>query len=360
MRFALTDEQSDLRASVRGALDRTAGFDVVREWLESGDRRAASDLCVSQGWTGVGVPDELGGEGGGPVELTIVVEEIARAALPGALLCHTGLAMPLVVAASDRAADSPAAALLAGERLATVLIDASDIPAAQPLEIGGGGSGDRRVTGMVAHVLGAPEVDFALIPVAGGRGEGEGLFAVSLDDPGVTLDEFAASDLSRRLASVVLDGVPAVRIGDLPESAVTDLANRAAVLIAADSLGVAAKMLEMTVDYVRDREQFGVPIGSFQAVKHEAAEMLVDVESSRSAAYFAAWSLASAQPDASSHAAAAKFVCAEAASRTADRALALHGAIGFTWEHDLHFLYKRAKANLALFGAPARYREAVA
>jgi alkylation response protein AidB-like acyl-CoA dehydrogenase len=119
-------------------------------------------------------------------------------------------------------------------------------------------------------------------------------------------------------------------------------------------------MLDLTVEYARDRRQFGVPIGSFQAVKHAAAQMLVDVEASRSAAYFAAWSVQTGDSEAPLHASVAKAFCSEAAAHVADSALSLHGAVGYTWEHDLHFFYKRAQANLSLFGSPVQHREAVA
>ena len=116
----------------------------------------------------------------------------------------------------------------------------------------------------------------------------------------------------------------------------------------------------MTRDYVLERRQFGVPVGSFQAVKHIAAEMLVDIEPAHSAVYHAAWAVDARDPDAAMHASAAKALCTEAAARVADRALALHGAIGFTWEHDLHVLYKRAKASVALYGSPREHLERVA
>ncbi|MFY9487473.1 MAG: acyl-CoA dehydrogenase [Solirubrobacterales bacterium] len=358
MRFALSNEQHDLRESVRGVLARAASPDVVRGWLESGSQRGASELCVTHGWTGIGVPVELGGEGGGLVELSICVEEAARAALPGALLCHAGLATHLLAAAFDPARSALAERLLAGELLATVLIDASEIPTRPPVRIETGADGGWRVTGNISYVLGAAGTDFALLPAV--SEDRVLLLAIALDEPAVSVDDLPSADPSRGLAKVRMEQAPATQIGTLPGEAMDGLAGRAAALIAADSLGAASRMLEMTVGYVRDREQFGVPVGSFQAVKHEAAEMMVDVESSRSIAYFAAWSLASGEPDAPTHAAAAKFVSCEAAARVADRALALHGAIGFTWEHDLHFLYKRAKANVALFSESVGYREQVA
>jgi alkylation response protein AidB-like acyl-CoA dehydrogenase len=167
-----------------------------------------------------------------------------------------------------------------------------------------------------------------------------------------------STDPGRDLATVVLAETPAIAVGDAPVDLAV-LGARAAILIAADSLGAAQKMLDMTVQYLGEREQFNVPIGTFQSLKHTAAEMLVDVEVSRSAAYFAAWSLDNGEADLGLHASVAKFVSGDAASRVADNALSLHGAVGFTWEHDLHFLYKRAKVNLSLFGTPGWHRQSI-
>jgi alkylation response protein AidB-like acyl-CoA dehydrogenase len=135
---------------------------------------------------------------------------------------------------------------------------------------------------------------------------------------------------------------------------------RAAVLVAADALGVTERMLAMTVEYAGQRKQFGVPIGSFQAVKHAAAEMLVTVESARSIVFLAAASVEARHPDASLHAAAAKAQVTEAAARAADTALTLHGAVGYTWEHDLQLAYKRAKLDERLCGAPSAWNERIA
>jgi alkylation response protein AidB-like acyl-CoA dehydrogenase len=138
------------------------------------------------------------------------------------------------------------------------------------------------------------------------------------------------------------------------------VAARGAVIVAADALGAAQRMLDMTVEYVADRRQFGVPVGSFQAVKHAAAEMLVAIEGTRAAVHYAAWAVAAGEPGAQLDAWVAKARAARAASFVADKALFLHGAVGYTWEHDLQLLFKRAKSDAELFGGPGLYEDRIA
>lgn len=352
MRFALTDEQEMLRSSVRGILERSAPPTRVREWLEAGDDRPATTLAAQQGWTGVGVADAQGGQGGGLVELTLVLEEQARAAVHSALLSHTGLALPALLRASG-GAHPLVRELAGGRRIGALAVDAGDVVGAPACEVTR--SGDAwTLDGSVAHVLGAAQADVVLVP-ASDDGDVR-LFAVERDQ--LTLTPTPAADPGRELARLELTEAPAVAVGDGTVE-LAALGARAAVLTAADSLGAAQRMLDMTVQHLGEREQFGVPIGSFQALKHTAAEMLVDVETARSATYFAAWSMEQGGQDAALHASVAKFVSGDGASRVAEGALSLHGAVGFTWEHDLHFLYKRAKVNLSLFGSPAHHRRLV-
>jgi len=354
MRFALTDEQDMLRASVRGTLQRAAPIGRVREWLAEGTGTEATAVAVQQGWTGIGVEESVGGQGGGLVEIVLVAEEHARAAAPGALLGHVGLALPALL--SVCAAGDPLVRELAeGRRIAALAVDAGEILAAPAIEATRVGD-VWMLSGEVAHVLGAPEADLLLVPAS--DGEDQRLFAVEQAAPEIELVELAGADSTRRLAAVDLRDTPAMPLGTGPLE-IAHLGARAAILIAADSLGAAQRMLELTVEHVRERQQFGVPVGSFQAVKHIAADMLVDVEASRSATYFAAWSVQNDQPEAALHASVAKFVSTDAGARVAEGALALHGAVGFTWEHDLHLFYKRAKTNLSLFGSPARHRALV-
>lgn len=338
MRFALTDEQQMLRDAVRGVAARELGVAAVRGWIEQGDGRAPYAVAARQGWTGIGVSEDQGGQGGGPIELAILAEELGYVAVPGP---HTAaaLAREALRGAGDGAAEL-LAALAAGERTAVLAA-----PSGQPLGRDAGGQ-ERR------FVLSAPEADVLLVPGAAG------LDAVAADDPAVQVEPLTTTDLTRRWAHVRIGAAAERR--PLGGGAPADAAALALVLLAADSLGAAQRMLDMSVAYAREREQFERPIGSFQAVKHLAADMLVDVEASRSAVYYAAWSLGEGEPDAAQVAALAAAFCAPAGARVADAALALHGAIGFTWEHDLHLFSKRAKANVPLFGAAGVHLEAIA
>ncbi len=353
MIFALTDEQEMLRAAVRGVLERSAPPTAVREWLEAGDGRPATMLAIQQCWIGIGVPDAInGGQGGGLVELALAVEEHARASVPGALLSHTGLAVAAARAACEDG-DPFLHELLAGDRLAALTVDA-DTPLGAPAVAAAPAADGVRLNGVVTHVLGAGEASVLLVP-AQVRGE---LRLFACDRACASIEATPSTDPGRDLATVTFNDAPASALGS-GEIDLAGLGARAAVLLAADSLGTAQRLLDMTVQYLGEREQFGVPIGTFQALKHAAAEMLVDVEVSRSAAYFAAWSVANGEADLAMHASVAKFVSGDAASRVADNAMSLHGAVGFTWEHDLHFLYKRAKVNLSLFGSPATHRQLI-
>jgi alkylation response protein AidB-like acyl-CoA dehydrogenase len=183
---------------------------------------------------------------------------------------------------------------------------------------------------------------------------------VDVERPGVQVRPRALTDRSRSVADVVLDGAAATTIRADVGAAVEAAALRAAVLIAADALGVMEHLLAISVEYALARKQFGVPIGSFQAVKHAAAQVLVQVESARSIVYLAAASVQAGHPDAPLHAAAAKAQACGAASAAADTALTLHGAIGYTWERDLQIYYKRAKLDAELFGSPAARNERLA
>jgi alkylation response protein AidB-like acyl-CoA dehydrogenase len=189
---------------------------------------------------------------------------------------------------------------------------------------------------------------------------GVGLWLVPKDGEAVDTQPRPMIDRTRAFADVQLDRAHAERLGFLDEVQLEHVQARVALLVAAESLGLARRMLAMTVEYVGQRVQFGVPVGSFQAVKHCAADMLVDIEAVHSGIYYAAWALQEGVDDGLLHAWIAKATATEAAVRCADRALQLHGAIGYTWEHDLQIFYKRAKLNLELCGSPRQYRDRIA
>ena len=324
MRFELSDEQEMLRESIRGALARDATPARVRAWAESGEWSAFDELAAQQSWEEIGIAEEDGGQGGGLVELAVLFEELGRAAAPsGRLLARCGGAnLP-----SGRPPDEPGA-----------------------FEVDGG-----LLTGRAELVLDAPGAERLVIPVT--SGETVALWAVDAAHPGVTVQSRALLDATRRFADLELEAVPAEL---LREEDPSRLAARAAVMVAAESLGLARAMLAMTVDYVGERVQFRVPVGSFQAVKHAAAQTLVEIEAAHSGVYYAAWAVEHGAGDALEHAWIAKAFATETAAKAADTALFLHGAIAYTWEHDLQLWFKRAKLNRELLGPPGVYWDRVA
>jgi alkylation response protein AidB-like acyl-CoA dehydrogenase len=227
------------------------------------------------------------------------------------------------------------------------------------------GDGDRlvldskgRVHGTVSRVL-AGDVAAGFVAVVETPDSGPELRLVSAGE-GVRTTARRLLDRSRSVADVVVEAAPSEPLDADVSHCLDTCAARAAVLVAADALGAMERMLDLAVTYSTQRHQFGVPIGSFQAVKHAAASILVDVEAARSVTYFAAASVDGGGPQSPLHAAAAKAQVTAAGTRTADAALTLHGAIGYTWEHDLHLFYKRAKLDEHLFGAPKTWNERIA
>jgi len=348
VQWQLSEEQDAYRKTFRAWLADVAPSEVVRGWLDRGDAATFITRLVHDGWAGVGVPETVGGQGGGLVELALTAELLAGASAPSAAWLATVLAVPAVGSRVD-----VGVATFAGEHLA-LLSPADLVP----------GDGDRllldgkgRVHGAVPRVLAGDAARF--VAVAGTPDGGRELRLVSARE-GVRTTARRLLDRSRSVADVVLEGAPSEPLDADVSHFLKTCAARAAVLVAADSLGAMERMLDMAVTYSKQRKQFGVPIGSFQAVKHAAASILVDVEAARSVVYFAAASVEGGGPMSALHAAAVKAQVTAAGTRTADAALTLHGAIGYTWEHDLHLFYKRAKLDEHLFGAPKTWNERLA
>jgi len=363
VQWNLSPEQDAYQEAFRDWLSDVAAPDAVRRWLDAGDAAAFEQLFTGGGWSGVGLPEELGGQGGGLVELALTAEGLAGAAAPSAGWLATVLAVPALALAGHRDLVELA---LAGQT-AAYLVPADRVPdEAPPLTVDSGGA----ISGSVPRVLaGDTAVRFVVPVVAHGTGEdtpraagGRELRLVDADAPGVTRTRRKLLDRSRSVADVTLDRAPSQRLTLTagPAEVLRQASARAAVLVAADSLGASARMLDLAVTYSKQRRQFGVPIGSFQAVKHAAATILVGVEAARSAVYFAAASVDAAGPAAFLHAAAVKAQVTAEGARSADSALTMHGAIGYTWEYDLQLFFKRARLDEKLLGTPAAWNERVA
>jgi alkylation response protein AidB-like acyl-CoA dehydrogenase len=350
MHWELSDEQSLYADSLRDWLAASAPAAQVRSWLDNGDGRSFDDALIAEGWSAVGVDETVGGQGGGLLELALAARELSRMAAP------SGRWMARAI--SDVALCTEPAlrkAMVESGELTAVAVRADRIPAvATDLRYSGG-----HLHGRVPCVLGAAAAHRFLVPVQI-PGVGLGLVVVDGAGPTVHIHPRDVLDRSRDVAGVVFDDAPARLIESDAAAAMTAIGNRAAVLTAADAVGCAERMLDMSVDYAKQRKQFGQPIGAFQAVKHALAEMLVTVEASYSVAIFAAASVQQDQPDCALHAAAAKAQASAGCAELADSALTLHGAIGYTWEYDLQLFYKRAKLNHVLFGTPTAWNERIA
>lgn len=349
MRWELSEEQADFRSVLADWLDEHCGTEKLRAWLEAGDHGSFEDRFVAEGWFSVGSPEGLGGQGGGLVELALTAEELGRRAAPSSAWLGSMLAVPALTAAPE------AAKALLTDGTTTVLACPADAlvgPAA------GVSFADGVVSGRIPTVLGAGRARRLVVPVS--SPEGTSLVLIDVDQRGVEVRDRPLTDRSRVASDVLLDRAEGTVLEGEASAALADAALRSAVLVAADGLGVMERMLDTTVEYAGQRRQFGVPIGSFQAVKHAAAEMLVKVEAARSIVYLAAAMVEAGREEAPLHAAAAKAQVTAAASAAADSALTLHGAIGYTWEHELQIFYKRAKLDAPLFGSPAAWNERLA
>jgi len=330
MDLAYTDEQQFLREAVRGTVDRDLTLARVREQVleEEIDHRAAHEVAVAQGWTGIGISEESGGQGGGLLELSILAEELGRGAVPA-----DGVYATILAALALGGAEADTVAGLAGGDLCGALVVAGD----RPTDAGGRGSAD-----VTRLVLGAPLADVFVVP----------------GPEGASVHRAGDVSVSSRL---MVDRTRSIGDVDLaPGATDTQLAATAAVMVAADALGAAQRLLDLTVAYVTDRVQFGVPVGSFQAVKHTAADMLTVIEGTRVVVQYAAWAVGEGEDGAVTDAWVAKTRAAQTATFVADKALFLHGAVGYTWEHDLQLLFKRCKSDAALFGGAGVHDERIA
>jgi alkylation response protein AidB-like acyl-CoA dehydrogenase len=303
---------------------------------------------AEQGWLAIELPDDENGLGLGMVELAVLCEEVGRRLVAAPFL-------PTVVALGALCRDEARADAATKEwREALALGDAVGCVAAAPGSVGltVTGSGDHsRVSGQTPPVAYAPSADVAVVLA------GEGVYAVDLRAQGRPAP-LSAMDRTRELGALAFDGTPAHFIGGADAAA--QLVDRAATLASAEMLGAADHVLALTVQYAKDRVQFGKPIGSFQAVKHMLADALVDVEGMRSTVYYAAWCAAAGDSEQALAASMAKAWCSDASRRVMAAGLQVHGGIGFTWEHDMHLYLKRAQLDQVSYGDAAAHRDRIA
>ncbi len=359
-----TEEQEALRASLRSYFADRWPESELRATVDSDSghpetlwRSMADDL----GLHGLAVPEELGGGGFTQADLLVAFEEMGRALVAGPFFASVGLAAPLLLALPDDAARRLLPGIADGTRIATVA--AVETPTAWDPEgarTEAVGTGDRvALTGEKLFVLDAQVADVLLVLA---RGEG-GPCVVEVDPghPAVSVVPMPTIDLTRRQARVVLSSAPGrvLATGADASLAVRRMQDLASVALAAEQVGGAQRVLEMAVDHAQGREQFGRPIGGFQAIKHLLADHLVAVESARAALGSAAAAVA-ADREVGLAASVAQALCSEVYSAVAEAAIHVHGGIGFTWEHPAHLYYKRAVSSEVLLGRPREHRARIA
>jgi len=374
--FDLSTDQQALRDAAATLLDRMAGHDALRARVGSGAvvgtlpgaggngtrdagatvgdvptgyDTAAWSAMADQGWLAIEVPEDEGGLDLGAVEVAVLCEEIGRRLVAAPFLSSVVAlgALSTPEARADAATKDWREALADGSTVGCVALVPGDGVRAAPE----GSEGDVRLSGQTAPVPYAPSAGVAVVVTA------DGVYGLDLRAQGAP-EPVAAMDRTRELGVLAFDATPARRLGGAEAAAL--VLDRAATFASSEMLGAADRVLTMTVDYAKDRVQFGKPIGSFQAVKHMLADALVDVEGMRSTVYYAAWCTAAGDPEHALAASMAKAWCSDASRRVMGTGLQVHGGIGFTWEHDMHLYVKRAQLDQVSYGDASFHRDRIA
>ena len=367
MNFSFSDDQVLLKNSVRAALDEQCKPEHVRAMFDDPKGYSAElwGEMAKLGWLGLPFPEEQGGAGLGLVELALLLEEMGRAAYPGPFFATVVLGgLGLMLGGSAAQKDKWLSAIASGKACATAALLEEHLdwdPAATAATAAKTGSG-WTLSGLKRFVPWAHTADVVLVPAR--SPEGLSLFLVDPRSAGVTLTPMVGIDLGSRWSDMRLDkvAVGADAILGRPGEAgpvVEALLRRAAVMSSAEMLGAARRCLDMSVEYAKVREQFGQPIGSYQAIRHRCAEMLLEAENAHAAVYYAAWALTAGAEDAAVASSVCKSYVNEAARKVCGDAIQVHGGIGFTWEYDLHLYMKRAKALEPLYGDTEYHRELI-
>jgi alkylation response protein AidB-like acyl-CoA dehydrogenase len=369
--FAFSEEQEMLRASARDFLAKQCPPAKVRQLMESEDAYDPElwRRIGEMGWTGLGIPEQYGGVGGF-LDLVVVLEEAGRALLPGPFYSTMGLAVPaLIEAGSETQKKAVLGAIASGEARATAAItEPSGRWDAEGIGLEARPSGEGwTLNGVKLFVPDAAVADHMVV-AARTRGSGETgvtLFLVSGRPKGMTVTGMKTLDMTRRWYEVKFDAVQlgADALMGSPGEGWTALKRAlewSAAALSAEMVGGSQHVLDASVEYAKTRQQFGKPIGIYQAVSHKLADMLMETESARSATYYAAWAVDADAPDRSLAVSMAKAYTSDAFRRASGNGIQVHGGIGFTWEHDMHLYFKRAKASEVTLGDATYHRELVA
>ncbi|HEV3213222.1 MAG TPA: acyl-CoA dehydrogenase family protein [Acidimicrobiales bacterium] len=366
MNFGFSEEQEELRRLVRRFLEEKSPETEVRRLMATTEGydpavwRQMADQLALQAMT---IPEAYGGAGFGYVELLVVLEEMGAALLCAPYFSTVALgANALLTSGDEVAAKQWLPTIASGETIATLAItedtgrwDLDAITTAATKRDGSWSLDGHKSFVLDGHTAG-------LVLVAARTGAGVSLFAVDAEAPGLTRTPLATMDQTRKQARLEFAGTPASLVGRDGDAGpgLEKTLQLAAVALAAEQVGGAQRVLDNAVEYAKNRMQFGRPIGSFQAIKHKCADMLLEVESAKSAAYYGAWAAATDDEELALAASLAKSYCSEAYFHCAGENIQIHGGIGFTWEHHAHLYFKRAKSSELLLGDPAYHRELLA
>ena len=374
MNFAFSEEQEMLRETARRFLESKSPSEVVRRLMETEegyDESLWAEIAV-QGWQAMAIPEEYGGAGFTFMEQAILMEEMGRTLFPSPYLSTVVVGADIILTAGNEDQKHELLpGIASGERtVALAHLEENGSWDADGITMIAKKDGSEIVLdGVKSFVVDGHTAGTLIVVVrtddSSSGEDGISLVVVPGDAAGVTRRRLETMDQTRKQAEITFESVrvPGSAILGSPGggwSALADTLDRTVVALAFEQVGGAAKCMEMSVQYAKDRVQFGRPIGSFQAIKHKCADMLVEVESAKSAAYYAGWAVAAGDDEVKIVAPLAKSYCSEAFFHCAAETIQIHGGIGFTWEHDAHLYFKRAKTDELLFGSPAHHRAILA
>lgn len=375
MDFGFSDEQDMLRQTAHAFLEANCPTTFVRQMMEE-DKGYAPALwkqMADLGWLGLAFPEAYGGQGLSFVDLSVILEEMGAVLLPSPFLSTVVLAgQTILVGGSEEQKHAYLPKMADGSLIATLAMtepsgrfDAEGIAEVKAVPVGE----DFRLSGTKLFVPDAHVSDVMVVAArtkdAGDKSFGISLFMVDASTPGISTTLLKTMDQTRKQCEVVFENVSVGRdrlIGqvDMGWPILHKVLNIANAALCAEMIGGAQRVLQLSVTYAKERVQFGRPIGSFQAIKHKCADMMLQVESAKSAAYYAAWAVDEDVPDVPLAVSMAKAYCSDAYRNTAGEGIQVHGGIGFTWEHDMHLYFKRAKYCEFTFGDATYHRELVA
>ena len=352
MQFGLSESQQILKDTARKFFANECPMAQVRKLMEADTAYDAAlwQKLADQGFTGIIVPEEHGGMGLGIVELILLMEEAGYALLPGPLLSTLMAGAVLHACGSEAQQKKYLTQIANGQARATVALLESNAtwdPAALKI------SGANKLNGAKLFVTDAAVADLILVVTA------SGVYLVEGKASGLKMEAMKGMDLTRKIYSVQFNNTPAEKLAG-SSAGLGRALDIATAALAAEMTGGMQRVLETTVAYAKTRKQFGKPIGIFQAVQHMCADMYLETESARSAAYYAAWALQENAPEASSSVSIAKMYASDASRSVGNRGIQVHGGMGFTWENDIHLYYRRAKSSETMLGDAAFHRERIA